>query len=86
MPMRLEGRHAEMFALSKYDQAELALQHGRLDLEFARLKATQPPPATEDRGSNLIEALNANAAAFAALASGDSGVFLFAMLSLSVIR
>ena len=64
MAMLLEGSHADMFALSKYDQAELALQHGRLELKFARLEAAQAPPSAEGGGSNFIEALNANVAGF----------------------
>jgi hypothetical protein len=62
MAMRLEDRHAAMFALSKREQALLEAQYARVDLEYLRLEAAQPAPATEQGGSNFIEALNETAA------------------------
>jgi hypothetical protein len=64
LSLRLADSHADMFALSKRDQAEIDLQHGRLNLEIARLESAQSGPVTEQGGSNIIEALNANAADF----------------------
>jgi len=62
--------HRDMFSLTAQEQAELELQHERLNLEIARLEAAQPTPATEQGGSNFIEALNANAADFFPKAAG----------------
>jgi hypothetical protein len=59
--MRLEDRHTTMFGLSKHEQSQLELQYARLDVELVRLEAAQPPPASEQGGSNLIEALNIKA-------------------------
>jgi hypothetical protein len=40
------------------------IQYAKLDIELLRLEALQPLSADEQGGSNLIEALNANAADF----------------------
>jgi hypothetical protein len=56
--------HKDLYALTAFEQADAEIQYARLDVEIARLEASQPAAATEQGGSNFIEALNANAADF----------------------
>jgi hypothetical protein len=60
----LHDRQRAMHTLSVHEQAQLELQHARLDLEYTRLEASLPPPTGEESGNALIEALNAKAADF----------------------
>jgi phage terminase small subunit len=53
---------ADYFELNPMSKHKIAYDNARLELEQLRIEATQPPPASEQGGSNFIEALNTAAA------------------------